>query len=322
MVDEEPGTKPLLVASTVWRNKGGEIVQIPALLDTGCNTSIILRSLLGKLLSVDGTVPKVKILHDATVLTAASGENMNANEFCEATFGFKGKQVVHRMYVLDKLACHQKLLLGMDFMREQRLNIDMATDIITLPEVQECTPLMSMQALCIEPQSTVEITLLPMSGHNLPTGINGYMYAHPSLEEGLIMFEGVQTTGEGCVSAWLTNTTDFQVYVDAGEAIAFWEADIDGEFELADSLTSEVELMVNALNVKRSLSKRIAEEEHMQRQMEADATASSQTRRKPNRVGGSASVTQRRGDHADAVAVEVAAEATHTRHHARAQMVR
>ena len=104
--DEEPGAKPLLVASTVWRNKGGEIVQILALLDTGCNTSIILRSLLGKLLSVDGTV---KILHDATVLTAASGENMTANEFCEATFGFKGKQVVHRMYILDKLACHQKL---------------------------------------------------------------------------------------------------------------------------------------------------------------------------------------------------------------------
>ena len=80
---------------------------------------------------------------------------MNANEFCEATFGFKGKQVVHRMYVLDKLACHQKLLLGMDFMREQRLNIDMATDIITLPDVQECTPLMSMQALCIEPVANV-----------------------------------------------------------------------------------------------------------------------------------------------------------------------
>ena len=95
------------------------------------------------------------------------------------------------------------------------------------------------------------------------------MYAHPSLEEGLIMFEGVQTTGEGCVSAWLTNTTDFQVYVDAGEAIAFWEADIDGEFELAESLTSEVELMINALNAKRSLSKRIVEEEHAQRQTDA-----------------------------------------------------
>ena len=64
-------------------------------------------------------------------------------------------------------------------------------------------------------------------------------------------------------TAWLTSTTDFQVYVDVGEAIAFWEADIDGEFELADSLTSEVELMVNALNAKRSLSKRIVEEEHM-----------------------------------------------------------
>ena len=54
------------------------------------------------------------------------------------------------------------------------------------------------------------------------------------------------------------------MYVDAGEAIAFWEADGDGEFELADSLTSEVELMVNALNAKRSLSRRIVEEEHMQ----------------------------------------------------------
>ena len=120
------------------------------------------------------------------------------------------------------------------------------------------------------------------------------MYAHPSLEEGLIMFEGVQTTGEGCVSAWLTSTTDFQVYVDVGEAIAFWEADGDGEFELADTLTSEVELMVNALNAKRSLSKRIVEEEHVQRQTDAGASASSQTRRQPNRVVGSASVAQHR----------------------------
>ena len=130
------------------------------------------------------------------------------------------------------------------------------------------------------------------------------------------MFEGVQTTGEGCVSAWLTNTTDFQVHVDAGETIAFWEADGDGEFELADTLTSEVELMVNALNAKRSLSKRIVEEEHMQRQMDTDATASSRTRRKPNRVVGSASATQHRGDHADADAVEVAAEATHSQQQA------
>ena len=102
------------------------------------------------------------------------------------------------------------------------------------------------------------------------------------------------------------------MYVDAGEAIAFWEADMDGEFELVELLTSEVELIVNAINAKRSLSKRIVEEEHMQRQMDADATASSRTRRKPNRIIGSASAMQHRGDHADADAVEVAAEATHT----------
>ena len=102
------------------------------------------------------------------------------------------------------------------------------------------------------------------------------------------------------------------MYVNAGEAIAFWEVDIDGEFELADSLTSEVELMVNALNAKRSLSKRIVEEEHAQRQTDAGAIASSQTRRQPNRVVGSASVAQHHGDQADAVAVEVAADACTT----------
>ena len=46
--------------------------------------------------------------------------------------------------------------------------------------------------------------------------------------------------------------------------------------------------------------------------MDADATASSRTRRKPHRVVGSASATQRRGDHA----VEVAAEATHSQQQA------
>ena len=74
--------------------------------------------------------------------------------------------------------------------------------------------------------------------------------------------------------------------------------------------------MVNALTAKRSLGERIVEEEHMQRQMDADATASSRTRRKPNRVVGSASATQHRGDHADADADEVAAEATHSQQQA------
>ena len=74
--------------------------------------------------------------------------------------------------------------------------------------------------------------------------------------------------------------------------------------------------MINALNAKRNLSKRIVEEEHTQRQTDAGAIASSLTRRKPSRVVGSASVTQHRGDHADAVAVEVAAEATHTQQRA------
>ena len=157
MVDKEPSAKLLLVTTTIWKSTDGEIVQIPTLLDTGCNTSSIHSSLIGKLLSVDGTVPKVKILHGATVLTAASGETMKTDEFCEAVFGFKGKQLTHRMYILDTLACHQKLLLGMDFIREQQL---MGKD----SQTQECTPLFCTFAVCIEPQDTVAIKLSPLLG--------------------------------------------------------------------------------------------------------------------------------------------------------------
>ena len=104
------------------------------------------------------------------------------------------------MYILDTLACHQKLLLGMDFIREQQLNIDMGKDTITLPETPECTPLFCTFAVCIEPQDTVAIKLSPLLGRLLA----GYLYADPSLDEGLIMLEGVQTTSDGNVTAWLT----------------------------------------------------------------------------------------------------------------------
>ena len=140
-------------------------------------------------------------------------------------------------------------------------------------------------------QNTVEITLLLMSGRNLPTGVNGYLYAH----------------------RWKKVHHRLSSVRRRGRSYCILGADGDGEFELADTLTSEVELMVNALNAKRSLSKRIVEEVHVQRQTDAGAIASSQTRRQPNRVVGSASVAQHHGDQ-DAVAVEVAAEATHTQH--------
>ena len=88
-------------------------------------------------------------------------------------FGFKGKQLTHRMYILDTLACHQKLLLGMDFIREQQLNIDMGKDTITLPETQECTPLFCTFAVCIEPQDTVAIK--PIVGV-YPTGRRHWVF--------------------------------------------------------------------------------------------------------------------------------------------------
>ena len=41
LIDKEPSAKPLLVTTTIWKSTDGEIVRIPTLLDTRCNTSII-----------------------------------------------------------------------------------------------------------------------------------------------------------------------------------------------------------------------------------------------------------------------------------------
>ena len=43
--------------------------------------------------------------------------------------------------------------------------------------------------------------------------------------------------------------------IEAGEAIAPWEPDMDCEFELADSLNNEVVLMVNALKTEHRRNK-------------------------------------------------------------------
>ena len=92
-------------------------------------------------------------------------------------------------------------------------------------------------------------------GHTLPADATGHLYADPSLDEGLIMPEGVQTTSDGNVAPWLTNTTDASMSIEAGEAIALWEPDMDGEFELADSLNNEVVLMANALKTEHRRNK-------------------------------------------------------------------
>ena len=57
------------------------------------------------------------------------------------------------------------------------------------------------------------------------------------------------------MTAWLTNTTNASMTIEAGEAIALWEPDMDGEFELADSLNNEVVLMVNALKTEHRRNK-------------------------------------------------------------------
>ena len=61
---------------------------------------------------------------------------MTTEHACTATFIFQGRTITHTMFVLHNLACKQKLLLGMDFMNDHGLTINIDRGTITFPDSQ------------------------------------------------------------------------------------------------------------------------------------------------------------------------------------------
>jgi hypothetical protein len=220
--------------------------------------------------SVNGENPKVnKLANGRSSLTAASGDGMIAENACTATFIFQGKTITHTMYVLDNLACKQKLLLGMDFMNKHGLTINIEQGTITFPDSQANTiatealgldDVIMMhcdQSLLIAEGKTVKIALRPKHRQPLEEGLTGFIYAHPMLEHGLILWEGVQVVEDGSVVACVTNTTDEDVEVQSSTPLAIWDTSDEQDFGWADTLAEEISTIVSTLKSKPPQQERI-----------------------------------------------------------------
>ena len=101
---------------------------------------------------------------------------MTTEHACTATFIFQGRTITHTMFVLDNLACKQKLLLGMDFMNDHGLTINIDKGTITFPDSQmntitadvesmgDVTALHCMQTVILRKGKTIGLTLKPGQG--------------------------------------------------------------------------------------------------------------------------------------------------------------
>ena len=99
---------------------------------------------------------------------------------------------------------------------------------------------------------TIRIALRPSLGQVLDEGLIGFIYAHPMLQQGLILWEGVQAVEDGSVIACITKTTEEDVDLSSDTPLAMWDTTDEQDFEWADMLADEISTMVNLLKTKPS----------------------------------------------------------------------
>ena len=261
----EPRAEPLLVVDTTWTDSNTkQYVHVPTLIDTGCNTSLLHSSMLNKLLSCRGKNLYVHELSQTISLTAATGDCLSVRKACTTDFVFQGQVVSHCMFIVDSLACDQKLLLGMDFLKQNNVRIDMETNTVTLPPRHSRTySLICTDTIFLQPKQTVTgmltLTSTDSDTVHLPIGAVGYLYPHYHVQDGIVVWDGIQAVEQDGIRAWLTNTTDLDLEIDPQTFIAEWEMSEPERIHEADALAQEISYMVNALRLAQTQSKTLKE---------------------------------------------------------------
>ena len=96
-----------------------------------------------------------------------------------------------------------------------------------------------MQTVIVQKGKTIGLTLKPGQGRTLEEGLIGFIYAHPRLQHGLILWEGVQVVDDGSIIACVTNTTDEDVELLNDTPMAMWDTSDEQDFEWADTLDGD-----------------------------------------------------------------------------------
>ena len=127
-----PNASPTLSIDTVWYTPAGQELHINALVDTGCNTSLVQKDLLQRVADKHGMSFAPKALQNPTALTAASGSPVKLSNMANLEFSTAGIEVDHCFYVVDSISVSEQIILGMDFLVKYQASIEIPKGLITL----------------------------------------------------------------------------------------------------------------------------------------------------------------------------------------------
>ena len=236
--EARPKAQPTLTIPTFWVTTEG-IKEFVALIDTGCNTSIIHSDLLLTLLDEGGNRFVITRLEVPLSLLSASGGVVKVNRSANLTFQVDGVQIKHSFYLMDTVPMPQKVLLGMDFIVEHGVCIDAPNDTISIMSPKYSTPsdtfaLTSKEDITLQALQTCCVSLSSPNGLR-PAQPLGYVYPDNALPDGCILWHGVHQL-QDTTQVWLTNATDRDITISNSTPIAWAEPDTSGEISRADRL--------------------------------------------------------------------------------------
>ena len=233
-----PDARPTLSVDTFWSTCNGQVIPIRALIDTGCNTSLFLSTMLSLVTDSSGTPFSSEVIPTAT-LTAASGNAIKLTQSTHLTFQIGETDVSHSFYLLDSLPIAEKMILGMDFLVKHQAWIDVADGSITLRQVTtDNSRLRCLLAVDVRLHPGMALCVALVAEPHLDTPDCGYLQGVDDLPDGCLLWHGVQQRRNGQVSAYVSNQSSHDITLKASTQVAWWEPDVHGEVAMGDRLVA------------------------------------------------------------------------------------
>lgn len=229
---------------------------VTALIDTGADYSVISGSLAAKL-------KKVKTTWDGPQIRTAGGHILTPSGQCTSRVTFDGHTYLVTFLVLPQ--CSRDVILGMDFLTQNRAVIDLWSRSITLfsdEAVNSSSPLHNRTALrvleddvSIPPRSTALVTVTAATAENVHGIIEGNIQL--LLDRDVAIARGIADFRNGHSSVLLTNFSQEHRRLSKGTTIAFLEeiVEVSDALVLSDpaSTTPQIRNSVPTFDINPSL---------------------------------------------------------------------
>jgi hypothetical protein len=236
-----PEARPTL-SIPIYLNTQPHELLTQALVDTGCNTSLVKSNLLARIYDAQGEPYTPMPLQTPTKLTAASGATISLTHMTELDLRVADSFIKHPFYIVDHIPIEQDIILGMDFLTIHQASIDIPSRQVALatPSPQLGLRCRLQRDVSLTPGQILRVALLTDPSVN-PMSTVGYLHSVESLPDGCIMWHGVQECHNGQIIAHISNQSEQNIEFKEHTQLAWWQPDTHGEIASGDRLVAKAE---------------------------------------------------------------------------------